>query len=340
MNGDERISFTVASVYLFLFFLSCFLFGDWLPLQILGGTAVTLGAMLLTAAVLNPGKLPRKHSRYTRTWYLISFLFSLLALLALRNVAHSLTNHIAAISIIYGTLILLLIIFRKAMMQVVMIFMAIVFISVIAANWPAAVAGELTFMDALRESGRMVFRVRPIKDVADTLIAGNYMNYLNKVDYRDEELNVIATRAARLSDDDALRKTLAILDFVSNEIHYVSDPNDGVEHAKKPMNTIRSGGGDCEDQTVLLCSLLESVGVKTYMAFTRDHVFAYVAFDRSYPELENTPRVRIDGRVAYMLDAADPNARVGFGAARPERTERVFDTRLKQLVPFEIPPEG
>ena len=140
--------------------------------------------------------------------------------------------------------------------------------------------------------------------------------------------------------DDDLRKTKAILAFVSNEISYVSDPDDGGEYAKDPITTLISGGGDCEDQTVLLCSLLESVGVKAYMAFTADHVFAYVQFDQVYTSLDDLPYVLIEGHRCYMLDPADPGAKIGYGAEPVGRTERVFDVRSKELVSFEVRGEG
>ncbi|MDF7822396.1 transglutaminase-like domain-containing protein [Pontiellaceae bacterium B12227] len=337
LNGDERISFSVLALYLFIFCICTYLFWPSLPLKIVGGTAAILGLLLFSTALLNQGTLPRKHSQYTIRWYLISFLFGLIVLIGLRYVARHVENHSVAASIILGSLLTLLLAFRKTILQILMVFLALSFLSVTAANWNKARSGEIKFLDALRQSGRVIFQIQPIEDVANTLIAGNYAGYLNKVNYRDEQLNMVAVRKVRQAGDDDLKKTRILLNFVSNEIMYVSDPDDGYEYAKDPVSTLISGGGDCEDQTVLICSLLESVGVKTYMGFTADHVFALVSFRNSYSELAGIPYVLINDQRGYIVDAADPDAVIGYGAAEPKRIEHIFDVRSKGVVRFSVP---
>ncbi len=340
MNGDERISFAVAALYLFIFCACSFLYWPSLPMKVVGATAGILGVLLSIVAIFNRGTAPRKHSIYTKTWYLVAFLCGLLTLFLLREAVRIIGNHVVVAGIIYGSLFLLLAIFRKAVVQIMMALVAVAFISVTAANWQAARAGHLTFLGALEACGKSIFKIQQIEAVANSLIAGSYMDYLNKVDYIDEQLNILAVRTVRNSKDDELQKTKDILDFVSNEIHYISDPDDGVEHARNPIGTLIAGGGDCEDKTLVLCSMLESVGVKTYMAFTDDHVFALVGFSRSYPELQNVPAFEIEGRPCYVLDAADPGAVIGNGATPPAKTKRIFDVRSKALVHFTLPKEG
>lgn len=339
LNGDERISFTVFSLYLFIFCVCTYLFWPTLPMKILGGTAAVVGFMLFSTALFNRGTTPRKHSRYTRGWYLASFLSGLLVMMALRSVARHVQSQTAAVSIIYGTLLLLFLVFRKAMIQILMALLAVVFLLVSILNWQSAAEGRIGFMDVLGKCGKTIFKVEPIEEVANTLIAGNYMTYLSKVDYRNRQVNIVATRTVAGTGDDDLRKALKILDFVSNDLYYVSDPEDGVEYAKDPVTTLLGGGGDCEDKTVLLCSMLESVGVKSYMAFTADHVFALGAFSRSYPELDGVPYVLVEGKHCYMLDGADAGAEIGRSIARPEAIERIFDVRSKKLMKFTIPQE-
>lgn len=340
LNGDERISFTILALYLLIFCACTYLFWPSLPLKIVGGTAGLLGIMLFSTALLNRGTLPRKHSKYTIKWYLISFISGLVMLMALRYVARNIDDHTVAAALIFGSLSLLLIAFRKTIIQILMAFFALVFISVTVANWNAAVSNEMGFLDALEKCGQTIFKIQPIGDVANTLIAGNYAGYLKKVDYRNEQLNMLAVRKVHNAGDDDLRKTVILLDYVSNDISYVSDPDDGLEYAKDPLGTLNSGGGDCEDQSVLLCSLLESVGVKTYMAFTANHVFALVRFQDTYKELSDVPYILIDGKPVYILDAADPNAKIGYGAARLHQIEHIFDVRTKALAKFIFPPAG
>ncbi|MHC1757582.1 MAG: transglutaminase family protein [Methanosarcina sp.] len=65
----------------------------------------------------------------------------------------------------------------------------------------------------------------------------------------------------------------ALFDMVKEEIEYVSDPrgNDVWEPANV---TLRIGAGDCEDQAILLSSMLEAVGGTTRVYLTDDHAFA------------------------------------------------------------------
>ncbi|AKB78969.1 hypothetical protein MSHOH_2486 [Methanosarcina horonobensis HB-1 = JCM 15518] len=67
----------------------------------------------------------------------------------------------------------------------------------------------------------------------------------------------------------------ALFDMVKEEIEYVSDPrgNDIWEPANV---TLRIGAGDCEDQAILLSSMLEAVGGTTRVYLTDNHAFAAV----------------------------------------------------------------
>ena len=47
--------------------------------------------------------------------------------------------------------------------------------------------------------------------------------------------------------------------------------------------TIEKKGGDCEDLTILMISLLENLNIRTYMALQPDHAYLYVCWlDREY----------------------------------------------------------
>ena len=127
-----------------------------------------------------------------------------------------------------------------------------------------------------------------------------------------------------------------MLNFVSNDIQYISDPDDGIEYAKDPINTLIAGAGDCEDQALLLCSLLESVGVDTYLAFTDHHVFVIARFNKTYPNLKASPCVFIDGEPCYALDPSIPGAKVGETIANRWYIKRIFDVRTKTLVHFTL----
>lgn len=67
----------------------------------------------------------------------------------------------------------------------------------------------------------------------------------------------------------------ALFDMVKEEIEYVSDPrgNDIWEPANV---TLKIGAGDCEDQAILLSSMIEAVGGTTRVYLTDTHAFAAV----------------------------------------------------------------
>lgn len=67
----------------------------------------------------------------------------------------------------------------------------------------------------------------------------------------------------------------ALFDMVKEEVEYVSDPrgNDIWEPANV---TLRIGAGDCEDQAILLSSMIEAIGGTTRVYLTDNHAFAAV----------------------------------------------------------------
>jgi hypothetical protein len=121
-----------------------------------------------------------------------------------------------------------------------------------------------------------------MKQIKAIMSYENYGRYLSKVDPRNKEINLLASTITKpCKDNDHLCEASLILRFVTNEISYREDPHDGDDYIKDPLDTLKSKSGDCEDQTILLISLLESVGKKSYMIFTSNHAYAYVCLDKS-----------------------------------------------------------
>ena len=61
---------------------------------------------------------------------------------------------------------------------------------------------------------------------------------------------------------DQPEQALVIAEWVKENIRYVSDPKESFE---RPETTLRLGAGDCDAQTVLVCSFLGAVGIKNKM---------------------------------------------------------------------------
>ncbi len=338
LTTDERASFAILSLYMQIFCLCMFAYWDSLLLKVLGATVAVGGVFLFVAAFFNTEAFGEGKSMHPLRSYLLSLFIMLAMLFSVRFVGGVILHSGLSLIVFYGGVLVALLVFRKAFVQVVTAMAAIVFLFVTLNNWSDVLAGHMKFKDAIRQSGHVVFRIEPIRDVANLLVAGNYMGYLSRIDYRDEQINILATRIVADTYDNEVKKTKAILTFVSNEIHYISDPGDGVEFAKDPVSTLIAGGGDCEDQTLLLCSMLETVGLKTYIAFTDDHVFALIRFNQSHPVPGVAPHLFVDGVACYALDAADPGASIGDCVSEPSAIERVFDVRRRAPVGFTIMP--
>jgi hypothetical protein len=60
--------------------------------------------------------------------------------------------------------------------------------------------------------------------------------------------------------------------YIGDNYNYYSDPRTS-EFIQYPNETMKLLGGDCEDLTILMESLLESIGIKTYFVFTEDHAY-------------------------------------------------------------------
>lgn len=338
MTTDERASAVIVSLYMGLFCICTFIFWDSLLLKIIGATTAAGGIFLFVAAFFNTEGRHKSDSIHPLRSYLLSVFITLMVLFVIRFSAGIIHSAVWSMIVSGGGLLVALVVFRKAFVQVATTLLAVVFLFVTISNWQDVLVGQMKFKDVARQCGHLVFQIGPIQDVANLLLAGNYAGYLSHIDYHDEQINIMATRIVADTHDDEVLKTQAILDFVSNEINYISDPGDGMEFAKDPISTLLGGGGDCEDQTLLLCSMLETVGVKTYIAFTDVHVFALVQFSQGYHVPGVAPYLFVDGMACHALDASDPGASIGDCAVAPHTVKRIFDVRRRAPVTFSVTP--
>lgn len=85
----------------------------------------------------------------------------------------------------------------------------------------------------------------------------------------------VAVKIATLScrEESEVCYSKAFYYFVRN-LNYVSDPER--QYVQAPEETLISGGGDCEDLTILLAHLLKAINIKTRIVLTYDHAFLQV----------------------------------------------------------------
>ena len=99
--------------------------------------------------------------------------------------------------------------------------------------------------------------------------------YIEKIVVDDDELTELAN--AIVEDyGDKEGKVNAIYRYIVEDFMYIADP-EYMESVLSPFETLDFGGGDCEDLAILACSLLENIGIKTYLVLTEDHAYALVS---------------------------------------------------------------
>jgi transglutaminase-like putative cysteine protease len=78
----------------------------------------------------------------------------------------------------------------------------------------------------------------------------------------------------------------AIFDMMKEKIEYINDPRG--KDLWEPANvTLRVGAGDCEDQAILLSSMIEAVGGTTRVYLTSNYAFAAVYLGKGTGKTEN-----------------------------------------------------
>ncbi|MFW6105280.1 MAG: transglutaminase-like domain-containing protein [Chloroflexota bacterium] len=97
--------------------------------------------------------------------------------------------------------------------------------------------------------------------------------YIEKIVVDDAELRQLASNLVQDYDENE-GKVNAIYRYVVENFTYIADPENFVQ---SPFETLELKGGDCEDLAILACSLLENIGISTYLVLTEDHAYALVS---------------------------------------------------------------
>ena len=99
--------------------------------------------------------------------------------------------------------------------------------------------------------------------------------YIEKVVPDDAQLKELAGVIVQ-DYPDKEGKVNAVYRYVVENFTYVADPEEG-ESIQSPFETLDVKGGDCEDLTILACSLLENIGIRTYLVLTESHAYGLVS---------------------------------------------------------------
>lgn len=222
--------------------------------------------------------------------------------------------------------------------------------------------GKISFKQAVYEISGYLVSYGPVKEFKDILFNTFMGRYLSKIDPRNETINELASRLTKpCRDNDHLCEVSMILKYVTNEISYREDPNpqSGGDYIKTPIETLKSKSGDCEDQTILLLSLLESIGKKTYMVFAYRHAYGLICFQKQLKDLlpgdmeyartflpngdlsvidrfsSNHHLLEIDKKFCYELEPTARNSWIGYPHNLKE-LKFVFDSVTKEEVRIKV----
>jgi len=118
------------------------------------------------------------------------------------------------------------------------------------------------------------------------LAESNY-NEMQKEEYYSEKVNSlinpedpkIKSKANEITENYSgeynVYQICSLFDWVRNNISYVSDP-EGEQDWSTPEETLELKGGDCEDQAILLATMIESIGGQTRIILTDNHAYSTV----------------------------------------------------------------
>ena len=143
--------------------------------------------------------------------------------------------------------------------------------------------------------------------------------YIEKISFDDESLKIYALsiiKEINASNKEAI--VTAIYRHIVENYSYISDPNDK-ELIRSPQETIHLKGGDCEDLSILLISLLENINIKTYLILTDDHAYA-LAYD-----------INIDKLWSYVETALINQVEKDSGEQIRQKYQQTFPLRKHQI---------
>ena len=118
---------------------------------------------------------------------------------------------------------------------------------------------------------------------------------INMVNGRDpvvkEVADKIVVRACK--KEGKICHAKALFYFVRDNFEYISDPT-AYEYVKTAKESLVNGGGDCDDSSVLLASLLDAIGVRIRFVFVPNHVYVQAYLP------ETLKRYKVDGDMVNL----------------------------------------
>lgn len=102
----------------------------------------------------------------------------------------------------------------------------------------------------------------------------DYRAYVNPTQVRNLAVQVVSPYASTGLEREKLLQVAALFEYVKSRVNYIPDPitmRHGIKELgdflASPADTLQIGGGDCDDQALLMASLLSAVGLENRLLF-------------------------------------------------------------------------
>jgi len=136
--------------------------------------------------------------------------------------------------------------------------------------------GLLIFLISCQNSNEKIhnnFSKEPIKKIIIQK-KDPYSLYIDAIKINNNDLRLESTKTiSECYSGDKECQLVSIYEYFLQNYKYFNDARDD-EHIQTPFETKKYKGGDCEDLSILLNSLLENIGIETWMVFTKDHAYS------------------------------------------------------------------
>ncbi len=111
---------------------------------------------------------------------------------------------------------------------------------------------------------------------------------------KNPEIKYIANRiSTQACESSTICYAKAQYYYVRDNINYIKDPIRS-EYIEPPIEVFASGGGDCESGSILLASLLESIGVNAQLVFTTNHAYVRIKLDEAQNKYKQDGWIYLD----------------------------------------------
>lgn len=158
---------------------------------------------------------------------------------------------------------------------------------------------------------------------------------IGSVDPNAAGLRELAIDLGRLFEAGDFKQARKIFEFVRDEIRYVYDPM-GLEEIQSPETTLKLRAGDCEDQAIILSSLLSAIGFESALIFADtdndgvpDHVYSAVYIPNAPDYAKPFERKKLhDGKNLHDWIPLDPASQDSDFGVIP-----IQDLEMVKLIP-------